>query len=489
MRKLIERLYFDCFILIYKYPNHIILVIPQKFSPTIKSIMSKSNERSSQLQLTLSDVVNNTNDYEEFQIQISNDGRLVFVANLQYFTPVIAASLYRNDDGRLTLLGTLPWDPNFPTVSSGASSDDFSRFIILDQVAGTGIGIGRLRVFTFDFTTNTFVLVGSPLIFDDVNLLQDSLNVSKFAFTADNRYVAVSYINTISSTPSFGAVLKIVDLTMSPFTVTSTVDFQGFSDGAYFFQLKDKRTKRPQTYVVLPSTGYNAQGVSIEPAQIAFYRLDNGILTPVESPISLPQFVYAAVPFTYKIHSKILIAVSTGLAVLPGQPTVYDLSQTYPPNNDTTLNGKTDNLQIYEFDGSKARLVYKKSLDNFVGDLAWYPDGKHLAINLSAGFTNLLNIACSGSYAYATTSPAIFQVFDVTSKGKHHLDLTPSGFPLVAPTSIALMSFSKNGKWFIIGGGGPTYPSNVITTNLYRVIEDESSCKLRYQVIYPQRCH
>lgn len=450
--------------------------------------MSKTNERSSQLQLTLSDVVNNTNDWSEFQIQISHDGRLVFITNFQLVAPMIVASLYRNDDGKLTLLGTIPYDPNFPTLSSGASSDDFSRFIILDTASGIGLGNGRLRVFTFDFTTNTFVLVGSPLIFDDVNLSDVTLNISKFGISSDNHYALISYVNTVSATPSFGAVLKVIDLTTNPLTVTSTVTFPGFSVGAYFFQLKDKRTKRLRTYVVLPSTAFNDQYMNISPSQIAFYELDNGILTSIGGPILQPQTINSLVPFTYKIGSKTFIAVAMDLAILPGQPTVYDLSQTIPANGSNSLNGETENLRIYEFDGSKARLVYKKTLDTFLYDIAWYPDGKHLAVTLRGGFTNLFDIVCEGNYAYGTTYPTIFQIFDVTSKGKHHIDLTPSDFPRVAP-GYPFLGFSKNGKWLIIGGGGAALPSNVVSTNLYRVEEDETSCKLRCQVIYPQRCH
>lgn len=437
------------------------------------------------LELTLSDVVNNVNDVAEFQTQISNDGRLVFMANYQYFTPLIAASLYQNNNGKLSLLGTLPVDPNYPIISSGASSDDFSRFVILDQ----GDINGRLRVFTFDFTTNTFVLVGTPLIFTDVNVSTLSLNISKFGITPDNHYAIISYINTVSTTPSFESVLKIIDLTTNPLIVTSVVTFIGFSNGAYFFQLKDGHHHR-QIYVVLPSTGEDpVTFANIAPAQIAFYRLDNGILTPVGTPILQPQFVNSAVPFTYKVGRKILIAVTTWLAVLPGQPTVYDSSQLVPPNSDNSLNGETEELRIYEFDGDSARLVFKKSLDNYVYDVAWFPDGQHLAVILQAGFTNLLNITCSGTFYYATTNPGIFQIYDVTAKGKHHVDLTPDDFPRVAPGVFAIMEFSKNGKWFIIGGGGPVFPSNVITTNLYRVekIEGET-CKSRCTVIYPPRC-
>ena len=441
------------------------------------------------LELTLSDVVNNVNDVAEFQTQISDDGRFVFMSNYQYFTPVIAASLYQNNSGKLSLLGTLPVDPNYPIVSSGASSDDFSRFVILDQGNGDALGNGRLRVFRFDFVTNTFVLVGSPLIFNDVNLSTISLNISKLGITHDNHYALISYINTVSTTPSYESVLKIIDLTTNPLTVVSAVTFVGFSNGAYFFQLKDGH-HRKQTYVVLPSTGEDSVTfANIAPAQIAFYRLDSGILTPVGTPISQPQFVNSAVPFTYKLGRKILIAVTTWLAVLPGAPTVYDLSQTVPSNS---LNGETEELRIYEFDGNNAHLVFKKSLDNFAYDVAWFPDGKHLAVILQAGFTNLNNIACSGTFYYSTTNPGIFQIYDVTASGKRHVDLKPNDFPRVAPGGFAIIEFSKNGKWLILGGGGPTFPSDVFSTNLYRVEKiEEESCKSPCQpctVIYPQRC-
>lgn len=424
------------------------------------------------LQLTLSDVVNNVNDAEEFQTQISNDGSLVFVTNLQIFAQINAASLYRNNGGKLSLLGTLPVDPTFPIVSSGAASDDFTRFVILDLASLSGIGQGRLRQFTFDFATNTFTQIGGDLIFNDVNLPIASLNITKFGITPDNHYAAISYANTATTEPSVGAVLKIVDLTTPTPTVTSSVNFLGFSAGAYFFQLKPKHSPSVQTYLVLPSTGSTGKDLThlkpVAPAQIAFYLVTNGVLTQIGNPILQPQFVLSAVPYTYKVCSKTLIAVGTALAVLPGQPTTTDQSQTIPAFNNNSLNGETTELRIYEFDGTNATLVFAKSVDNNIGDIAWYPDGKNIAVIYGAGFTNLVNIACTGTFLFPTTAPAVFQTHEVTTRD-HQIQVHPDDFLRVAPTFVSILEFSANGQWLIIGGGGPTYPSNVVTTNLYSV--------------------
>jgi len=426
--------------------------------------------------LLLSDVTNNSNDIQEFNNAISPDGKFVYIThiinpNVPPSTSLVIAELFENVDGKLISIKQLSLDPNFPIISSGCAARNFQLFAILDIDNRTTniLGQGRLRLFDLQFNQ-----VGNPFIFNDVNIQTLSLNVSKFSFSFDNHYLVVSYINSTDPQHLTG-VTKLLDIS-NPFNiiVTSTVPFNGFSNGASFFELSSYHSIK--SYLIIPST--NAIGSTftslrfVAPAQIQIFRiLKNGLLRFLDSTF-LPQLIYAAEPFNYKCTDKTYIIVTNQVSFIPGHPVPFDSILTnatssgitpFPPfTNDNTQ------LHIFQFTRRRQRLklIINENINTSVRDIAWYPNGKFfLASVVASPFVLSQTLPTNPLVFFSIVQPILlvlykFNIDSITTLNEFHVGPT-------APSNY----FSANGSWLIVGGGsGVGAATDIVSTSLYKVI-------------------
>lgn len=435
------------------------------------------------INLKLTSVINNPNEYEEFEVQISPDGSLAYTCNIQLAAPFYnAQTLYANNNGVLTQISAITVAeiqsvyPNY-VISSGAASPDFTLFalvLIPPITAEPSAGLGIIQF--YNLVNRQFNLINT-FSFTDLLANYPFCNVSKLAFTPDNRYFVFNYsqytTTASSSAITVPGIMTVIDLSTSPPTVTSKISTQSYSPGGSFFSLSEcnRGCTSERLYLINSTTvfsGTNYLELTSTAAQITFYSFRKGILTQIGTPIPQPQFIITlSAPFTIKPEKSIKILIGTELALLPGEVTTTDITQTVPPNNNFTfIPGDNRNFRIYEFDGKNAELIYAKHFDTGVLAGDWYPNGKEFALVLGAGFTNLQNISCSTS-SVPTTAPNVIQLFTLDKN-----IVNPASSAIVAPAS-AIIQFSENGKWLMVGGGGQGTSSNVITTNLYSISKNK----------------
>lgn len=427
--------------------------------------------------LQLTSTVNNVNDYEEFQVQISTDGSLVYLANIQLPAIVNAVqTLYANNNGILTQIAVtsaLPAAYTGYTVSAGAANKDFTLFalLILPPPTTTPVAVTG-AILIYNLVSNNFNLIKSLAVPDILGTFP-FFNLSQYSFSPDSRYLATVYSSfSLSPTPTTPVgILQVYDISGSTIVpVGPTIQTPSYSSGASFFTLKSHHGV--QTYLVNGATTFTGTNFLVlaasAPSNVSFYSFHNGVLTQVGPSIDQPQEVAIVLPYTFKTSKSTYVIVALALALNPGEPTTLDVTQTVPPNNNSTfIPGDNRNLRIYEFNGSTASLANAKHIDASLLSAAWYPSGNVFALVYTAGLTNLNNLTCSSSFV-PSVQQNVVQLFKL-SCCKGHLQVNPYGIAYTAPET-AIEQFSANGEWFIIGGGGPVLASNIITTNLYRVV-------------------
>lgn len=440
------------------------------------------------LDLTLTNAFNNVSDFEEFQVQLSQDGSLAYVASAQATAPFNdvngnAQALYTNVNGNLipilvqTVADIQALSPNYAgyTVSAGVASADFNIFALLilpPVTSGTAAPvIGYILFFDRGFNLIT------TYEYDNVLNQFPFMNASQYAFTPDNRYFVYA-TSVYALNPPVPGLIQVLDITYNPPQVVASVQDSStlsYSPGPIFFSLNEGR----EWYIVNGTStlsGSNFLTVSTVAAHLVFYSFNpsTGSVAQVGPLISQPQSVGAAVPFISPSGRSVNVVVGCALAVNaagptgPFEPSVYNVSN---GEDNTLIPGDNRNLRIYNFNGKRAKLIYAKHLDTSIGTVAWYPNGKEFALLLGAGGTNLVNGNCSNFYP-PSTSPNVVQLFTFNRVDNENVTVRPASVAITAPPS-AILDFSANGKWFLVGGGGTISASAINSTSLYAVSKNE----------------
>lgn len=402
----------------------------KKFSRSNK--MPETN-KSPQLNLKLVD----TADLPEnliSNLSISPCGDFVYIA-YQYPGPspgLAAAELFRNDDGKLNSIHTLPIPSEFPvTLAAGAASNDFTRFVVLLQEAGDGIGRGIVIVHDIDFN-----IINSRII-DGVNLTTQSFLLQQ-PFTPGNTFIAISLLDALSPVPNAGRLLILETETLE--TVTEE-RFEGVTNGPFVFILENK-CGCVRYFVYVASAGLTEEFEFVAPAQASvwefFPETRNLVL---RDQVPLPQFSSVTDIVTIKGGSLALIAAPTRRADGFGEVPVFKIPS--PPLS--TLDGKE--LRLYTFDGSNLRLVIAQDIGSTVFPASLYPTGKYIVY----GTPNPISTVLAPAFKIDLFNERLICAGDKI----HNL-----------PVTALAAKFSDNGKWFAASGGsnGP-----LESIQLYRV--------------------
>jgi hypothetical protein len=458
---------------------------PVPESPIIVEKKIKCFEDTLQLKLTDSFTPARIGDFTQGPVNISKNGDKVFVGTLAFDATASdpVAILYSNAAGKLVEIGRILDDPDFPNAESVAASADFTRFIVAED---NGVDTGRLRLFSF--SGGSFQLLATKALSSSFLAETGAMNFGTFAFSADTKYVAISYLNNNEGGVGTSR-LEIYDA--NNLNLITFIDGQpGFPNtGANFFDLTDKHGKKHHylvgTYV--KSTIDEFFDITFSaPATLIVYEFKDTDIRVIDSTL-LPQLPLSAVPFIYnpKADSTLIIA-TTGIALLPGQPSFYDITQFSTPPF-TFIPGDNNNLRIFKFDGSKLKLVYKESIDaSNIFTPAWYPTEEFVTWAQTAG--NLrVNIPTNPLdptevVRIRNDSNAIVTRRLETDK-KCLLDLrcgskqTPSG-----PPGSTIAVFSENGKWLVASGTFESTSMNTLGLFKVKVIKEELGKEVKQDI-------
>ncbi|MHB1953132.1 MAG: hypothetical protein ACYCOU_05240, partial [Sulfobacillus sp.] len=404
-------------------------------------------------------------DLEQYQDAISPDGSQIFTAHIatgptrQGWT---FAELMTRD---LTRISAIAADQTFSVPTAGAASKDFTRFALLDiNPTSSGIlGQGRLRLFDMQ----TFTQIGTDLIFDDVNVATDSLNLGQFPFSPDNRFLVINYINGTDPMNLTG-VMKTVDLSTTPFSIADSQPCGGFDNGSSVFSFNGN------WYVV--TSPFGAQGENffslsfVPPYQLQVWSLSpSGGLSLVDQQL-LPNLAIAVLPSPGKppklenSESELpIIAAAISNNVLPGRPTLL-------PNVPPSATNSEDGLQLFSFDGKRLELILGKNYYNGINGIAWHSDGRHLAVAAQGATFNLTEWSPQPppGAGYNVAMASVVLVYELERRhGRLTLRATDN---TIDTGGLPTMCFSADGNWFYVGNGyGLPMGTNVNNELVFKV--------------------
>lgn len=191
----------------------------------------------SELRYKLTDAFNppHTEGFGQFPSFISKHGDKVFIGVSQTILTHrdAAGILYANVDGKLEKIAFIPGDPAFPNTESAVASPDFSLFAVAEDDGGE---LGRIRL--FKFYCGKFKLISSVLLPGFI-ASTFGLNFGRFAFSADNKFLAASFINSTDQNDNI--LTRLAVFSVPCLKLVAFEDNQpGFPAGPSFFDLWDK---------------------------------------------------------------------------------------------------------------------------------------------------------------------------------------------------------------------------------------------------------
>lgn len=419
----------------------------------------------------LSSTVNNINDVDEFQVQLSSDGSLAYIGRAQI--PGIAGSvaddaqtLYKNNNGVLTKITGTTLDevrskhPDY-LLSVAIASPDFTLFALLvipPLTESTTPISGTAYVMFYTLQDNTFVFQKEFAI---NNFLANFpyLNIGKESFTKDNKYLVYSYCPYKPTFTEIPGVVEVLDI--ENLLVTSQQTIYSFCIGANFFEYGN------DTYLACGSgqmVGSNFLFTKFIAAKLDIYKLaSDGTLSLVTS-LPQPQQITSVTINKRPSFFPPTIAVTMTLALDEGEESIYNLSQSIASTK-TFIPGESDNLRFYTFNDDKLKLVYSEHFDSNINSSTWR-DTNTLALIIQEGAVNLANAGLPmGSTFSSVTIPNTLVICSLYFALNF---LGTVSLPTPVPP-LALVDFSADGEWMFVGGAGLPYPSALNTTALYKL--------------------
>jgi hypothetical protein len=333
---------------------------------------------------------------------------------------------------------SLPMDPVYPQVLSVAVAPNFSQFIFIVQNETDA------QAKLYD---DNFKLLATQT-FSNYLLSTASLQVTRNAFSADGKFITVSYIRTgRDSNGLMTSSLRILDAMDLSILVNRTVT--GKITGASCFALEKEKgkekekEKEKENYVavgIIESSADSSVKAS-SGASVRIYRCnleeDGDKRLVLICSVSAPQAPQIQ-PFIPPESNYAFLGVSTGRLIANPK---LSLS----PSRDNTqslMNNDHHNLRIYQFNGKTIQLVGRKSIPMELGDLAFYPTRQFLTVTESFGMGLSDQPHILATYEL-TLAPHPTETQILTKNCTDVLPI-PGGQPRI--------NFSSNGHWMAIVG-------------------------------------
>lgn len=384
--------------------------------------------------------------FKQRNVCISPKGSLIFTTYTQ--GPLFATSsdlnkaaeIFQNNDGTLESIKTISMEDRFPNILMGTSNLDFSKFVIL---ADDNDSTGCVKLYNRDGS-----LISSYEI-KNYPVKTRSLLITNAGFSHDSRYIVITYIQQTS----FGITSRLEIL--ESYTLNRIVEryLPGVSTGASFITRKDK-SGRLEFYVSVGIQGisidFSVENSSSGVPKIIIYRFHPELpeLSFIDEALT-PQAPHVYI-YNSQRRSRILIGATTNLITPPNQINIYNEHRT------SWLEDDYYNFRLYDFNGIKLRLISRRQLPSDCGNIAFYPNRHFIALSQNVGYFNF------------GISPYVCMLYAIQpSTDKKHIYMKPYCESLIIPTSEPSLSFSKNGKWMIIGGSSEN--SNIANLHLYKV--------------------
>ncbi len=372
---------------------------------------------------------------------ISNDGKLILAYNSAPADKTVPElELFKNVDGRLVSKATLPLD-KFVFPNGGVwdcfTDEKFKIFGILDNNGDTKVRLRLLKLHN-----GTFKVV-KEVIYDDAS----SINLSA-GITLDGKSILLFYTNNQPTTTTYTSTVKLLNRNLK---TLDTFVVNGLSNSPATFVLK--RKGKDINYFLLGFADINPSTFYLSPpATLQVYEVGAKKLKLIDE-AALPQFpiTFFADNHNYKNPN---IIVGTVLALASGDVSIFQDtsdSMTFIPGND-------QNIQEFVFDGKKLSLKATMAADGDIIASNFYRDGNTFGI-----------VKLGEDGVYPSVGNMSFFKIDESNNFK---SVTANA---LVPSGAYLPSFSKNGKFFVVGGSPAetsSGPNGIFNINLFEVTKN-----------------
>lgn len=361
---------------------------------------------------------------------LSPCGKYVYVV---YSGGNIAAEMFKNDHGILKSINVLNIDIDYQNVNGGYPNASFDKFSIIDYNDNSA----RLRIID-----KNFKLIGQYIFNNGV--FGEFLGGT---FSLNGKYVALTTITQLNNPQ----ISTLYVLSCKKLEIIAKTTFETHTNGPVFFENSNKN------FISIACgnpTGH--PGPFDSPCALLIYKLSKNKLKMVDVK-PLPQFPRVNAILNNLECGKQIIAVGTQAAFIKGEKGIKVDNAGFTSN----LENDGNELRLYEFDGHK--------LSNFAFQ------NPNLSV-LPLTFNDKLNLMIVGyvdeqlappSADPATNAYGTLSLYNINTKKIKLLqsDIASPYFPLGS-------SFSKNGKWFTLGGlnESTTTTNNVL---LYKLKIDQ----------------
>lgn len=441
---------------------------------------------------------------------ISPDGSEVFILLSSFLGNVVvtplAATLFRNTNGKLTPILDVPIPTDFPILSTAAVSTDFTLFgLVFEREVG---GNGIINIYTRDNLHNPVLTI--PIV--PGNFQPFTTNTSFLGgFSEDNRFFAITFTTGDNNKGN----LQVYDVNTGSLVASTTT--VGFSSGAYFFDLCQKSHKKckhsksnRRTFIATTpaATQYPVsppEGCTINNSQPSvldiFELVENSLVLVAE--IQLNQFIRdISIPRGACCPSEILISVITG-GIVPGQPTL----PVFINPDGVSFNDELGGLRIFRFNGETLCLAaFQPPIIGGLSACTFDSTGQFIALAFSANVRTPPTFQTTPPPSHACRSfsyPNFVQNYRVVNQPKKHknhnngnCDCSVCIYPLDIPrpggAGVNTIPTSLNGRWQVVSGGTL---SNVTATGAGTpvVITELPTGPINniqlYEVIHPCDCN
>ena len=409
---------------------------------------------------------------------ISEDGRFIYVYYVTTFPfpqNPLEVELFENVNGTLVSIASVTsvGDAFFSlggSIDDGGANRDYTLFTVIDDNGQQGANSGRIRLFSR--TNNTFNTLATTYV---NNVLATSMGGG--FFTDDNKYIVVTYTDV--TTNNLVSLLLSTRVTAGTLSILDSFSIHGsisnntgpLTNNPAVFRLC-KCGKKVNYYLLGFSTVQFGTTPLLyqSPALLNVYEIAFDKFKFIDSAVlnQFPTSYFAFDPLRH-VRKNTNIIVSTNLALLPSQPSIYRNT-----TDSQSFTGKGENLVQYNFDGCKLVRTIAKRFDTTLIVGNYYRDGKTFALGNNNGIINNL---------LQTTPQLSTIVFEQAKEDECKPTFKQIDGFITGPPNEFSPLFSGNGKWLFVSGGnipqadGVTLGLNNI--NLYRVhsnIEFANEC-------------
>ena len=370
----------------------------------------------------------------------------------------VAAQWYVNNNGTLQVVDQVleDNDPFNPIgVDNGEASKDFEYFSLLDEGspdAITGQAPARLRIYNqFHSLIATRIFgagIGDPFPY------WGDFSFNGGAFSANNKYVAVSYVFSPPGSLIQNSVLRIIDITQPGLPDAFTpLAYQGNTGtNPRFVTLKRKCKKN--TFVFLEVTGgifnpdINAPA-SEPPFLLRVLKLPNSN-APLEQVLEKNFAKTFTTSFLQKSKEKVVVAIAVSKNVKPGELTEYIDRTDIIADNDYFRS-----LGIFEFDGHDLDLITKRFFR--LGPSAiWHPSGNFLFSRVNPANASFVG---PEDVVFRTNGPSTGFWLKLDCDKCNKLAIKNADADLIPVQIRSAASISGNGKWLLIASSDTPFPT------------------------------